>query len=94
MAFAFNASLSEVEYRACRHGTSNASGRTWMSLIFEDYDATQIECSVPQDMQGDIFSMELKRGDVCDIAIRAVARADGNSYVQLVALPLVYEKDE
>lgn len=94
MAFVINATLSEVEYRACKSGTGQTSGKPWMSLVFEDYDANQIECSVPQDMQGDVFSMELKRGDLCNIAIRAVARADGNSYVQLVALPVVLVEDE
>lgn len=94
MAFALECNLSEVEYRACRAGKSQSTGNLWMSLVFEDMDAQQIECSVPQDMQGDVYSLGLCRGDVCNIAIRAVARADGNSYIQLRAVPEVLEEEE
>ena len=94
MAFSLQCNLEELEYRACRAGKSQSTGNPWMSLVFEDIDAQQIECSVPQDMQGDVMSLGLRRGDVCNIAIRAVARADGSSYIQLRAVPEILEEDE
>lgn len=89
MAFALNAVLSPMEFRALRSG-SGKNG-PWMSLVFEDADSQQLEASVPKDLQGDIYNLGLSKGDVCSISVRAVARADGNSYVQLRALPELAE---
>jgi hypothetical protein len=59
-----------------------------MTAIFEDTDSNQVEASVPADLQPEFYSLGLKRGDMCSVHIRAVARADGNSYVQMLELPL------
>lgn len=91
MAFALNVTVPDVEYRGCQSGTSK-EGRPWMSLIFEDKDTNQISVSVPSDMQGDVYSLSLRKGDMCVINVRAVARADGNSYVQLRAIPEILEE--
>lgn len=85
MAFAFGATLPHMEYRGKRSGSTDR-GR-WLSLVFEDSEARQLEVSVRKDMQDDVLSLGLSKGDVCAISIFASARADGNSYVQLTALP-------
>lgn len=94
MAFSINCVLSDMEFRALQTGTSSQNNRTWMSLVFEDAEANQVSVSVPSDMQSDVYALALRRGDLCTIAIRAVARADGNSYVQLRAVPELLEEDE
>lgn len=94
MAFSLQVTLPEVEYRGMQTGVSQQNGRQWMSLVFEDSDTNQISCSVPSELQGDIFSLGLSRGTWCAISIRAVARADGNSYVQLLALPQILDGED
>ena len=58
-----------------------------MSLVLEDENANQLDVSVPSDLQGDVYGLGLRKGDIITVAIRAVARNDGNSYVQLRAIP-------
>lgn len=90
MAFNLVVDLVDIEYRACRSGTSK-QGNVWMTLVFEDSDCNQVEASVPADLQSEVYSLGLQRGDACNISIRAVARADGNSYVQLLKLPTLVD---
>lgn len=94
MAFVLQCTLEHMEYRGMRTGTGNKSGRPWMMLVLEDGDAQQVELSVPADMQGDVYSLGLMRGDEVYCAVRAVARNDGNAYVQLLALPEIYEGED
>lgn len=94
MAFVLSCMLDHMEYRGMRTGTGSKSNQPWMLLVLEDGDAQQVEVSVPRDMQGDIYSLGLRKGDFIMACVRAVARADGNSYVQLVALPEIYEEEE
>ena len=70
-----------------RSGKSQKTGNPWMSLIFEDTDASQVEVSVPQDMQSEVYGSNLQKGSHYDLPIRAAARADGNSYIQLLGMP-------
>lgn len=82
------------EYRGMHSGVSS-NGNQWLSLLFEDDDCNQLSVSVPKDMIGDVYSLHMSKGEFYWLAIRAVARADGNSYVMLQALPsLVEEEDE
>ena len=91
MAFAINVTLADMEFRGLQSGTSSRTGKPWMSLIFEDADTNQLSCSVPVDMQGDVYSLGLRKGDKCVISFRAVARADGESYVMLRAVPEIQD---
>ena len=97
MAFNLNVVLSGLEYRTKRYGVSASSGKAWMSLVFEDSEGYQVETSVPADLQQDVLDMvedgSLFKGDVCNCAVKAVARSDGNSYIQLKALPEVMEDE-
>lgn len=93
MAFRLQVKLPEVEYRGTRSGLSTKTGKRWMSLVLEDLDSNQIECSVPEDMQSDVLGLHLTRGDMCAVTLLAVARADGNSYIQLTALPTVLDEE-
>lgn len=92
MAFVLNVNLSPVEYRGMQTGVSSQTGKPWMSLVFEDADTNQVSVSVPQDMQGDVYNVGLQKGDYCAVGIRAVARVDGNSYIQLSAVPEILEE--
>lgn len=92
MAFSLEVTLPRVEYRATRSGTGKRG--LWMSLVWEDEKASQIETSVPAEMQADVMGLGLTKGDRCVISIRAVARTDGNSYIQLLALPELMDEEE
>ena len=99
MGFVLNATLDNMEYRGTRSGVGQSTGRPWMTLILEDGEANQLEISVPGDMQSDVSSLGLRKGDVCIVAVRAVARRatkdnQDNSYIQLAAVPEVYEDEE
>lgn len=89
MAFVIQCELRNVEFRGLQSGVGRESGRPWMSLILEREDASQVSVTVPQEMQPELYSMSLRKGDLLNVDVRAVARADGQSYVQLVALPLL-----
>lgn len=92
MAFRFNATLP-LEYRGMRSGTSKKTGNPWVSLICEDADASQVELSVPLDMQGEVYSLGLVKGDKIVAHVVASASSDGNSYVQLRYLPELVTDD-
>lgn len=85
MAFDLRVEM-ELEYRGQRAGVSK-DGNEWMSLLFEDDDASQVSVSVPREMQRDVLAARLDRGLLYLVAFRAVARADGNSYCQLQRVP-------
>lgn len=82
------------EYRGVVSGVSAKTGNPWMSLKFEDEEAEQFQVSVPLDMQGDVYNLGLRRGTYYIVLLRAVATADGNNYLQLLALPELDEDEE
>ena len=99
MGFVLNCNLDNMEYRGVRSGVGRDSGKPWMSLVLEDSEAQQIQVSVPGDMQQDVASLGLRKGDQLLVAVRAVAaRATqqnmDNSYIQLQAIPEVYEDED
>ena len=93
MAFRLVTTMQGVEYRGSQSGYSDRTKRNWLSLVFEDKDFNQFTASVPTEMQNDIRSLGLVKGDLCDVAITAVASADGNSYITLRALPELFDGD-
>lgn len=93
MAFRLVTTLREIEYRGRASGTSSKSGNRWMSLIFEDTDTQQLNVSVPSDMQDDVIDLGLRKGELCNVSVLAVARSDGNSYIQLRAIPEPLEEE-
>lgn len=92
MAFRIPAVL-DVEYRGFRSGTASRTGNPWLSLMFEDKDTNQISVSVPGDMIGDVYALHMAKGERYFVSIVATARADGNSYVMLQALPELQEDE-
>ena len=92
MAFSLKVAMT-VEYRGSRSGISSRSGNQWLTLVYETEESDQISVSVPNDMISDVQSMHPIKGDMHNIIIRAVARADGNSYVMLQALPTLVGED-
>lgn len=94
MGFSLNCNLHGMEYRGVRAGISKSTGKPWMSLVLEDSDAQQVEVSVPADLQGDVYSLGLRKGDYINIDVRAVAYdgskdRPGNSYIQLTDVPVL-----
>lgn len=92
MAFLIETELKGYEYRGYEEGVSQKSGKTWLTLKFEDSNARQIEVSVPHDMQRDPKVANLRRGDMCDVVVRAVAGRD-RSYIQLLYPPTLLNAD-
>lgn len=99
MGFVLNCTLDNMEYRGTRSGVGRESKKPWMMLVLEDSEAQQIQVSVPGDMQQDVASLGLRKGDLLLVAVRAVAaratsQNQDNSYIQLAALPELYEDEE
>lgn len=95
MAFRITSLLKEYEVRVVRTGVSRSTGQPWMQLVVEHPDtADQITLSVPKDMRRDVEALSLRKGDIVNASINAVAEDDGNNYCQLNAIPeLCYEED-
>ena len=91
MAFSLNLRLPYVEYRGQQSGISQKTRLPWLSLIFEQPDTTQLQCSVPSDLIQEVNYLGLSKGDMCCIDIRAVATSDGNSYIKLNSLPEIVD---
>jgi hypothetical protein len=91
MAFNLNVHLDNYEYRTMRTGTG-ANG-AWMSLVFENpEDARQIDVSVPQDMQSDIYNLGLTKGDIVSLDINAYAGVE-YSRIRLIKITSVVDAD-
>lgn len=91
MSHRLRCKLRGYEYRGMRSG-QGANGRTWMSIICEEggQDPNQLDVSVPADMQADVMNLGLRKGDLLDMVVLAVAGSSGGrsyDYVQLQALP-------
>lgn len=93
MAFRLSVTLQELEYRGVRSDV-NKDGQRWMALLFEDRETNQLNVSVPRDMHRDVNGLDLRKGDLCNVALLAVATSDGKSYLQLRALPEILEDEE
>ena len=91
MAFSLPVHLEGYEYRAMRTGTG-ANG-PWMSIVLENpEDARQVDISVPQDMQADVYKVCLSKGDVLTLDVIAYAGAD-YSRVRLVEISKIVNFD-
>ena len=92
MAFKFNALLDGYEYRGRRVGTGS-NGKQWMSLILESpEDSSQIDVSVPVDLQDDVYSLNLQKGDFVTCNVLAVS-SEKYSFVRVTSVPVVYDAD-
>lgn len=90
MAFSLRVNLEKYEYRGVR--TGEGKNGQWMSLVLEDpEEARQIDVSVPRDMQEDVSDLQLKKGDVLDLVIRAYA---GTEYSRLSLIRIVHAVDQ
>lgn len=72
MAFRLNVHLESFEFRKLNTGTGRKG--PWMSLVMEDpEDASQVDVSVPSDMQGDVYGYQLAKGDKVTMDVVAFA---------------------
>jgi hypothetical protein len=62
-------------------------------LLFEDDEQSQLNVSVPKEMISDVYNLQLRKGDICTVVVRASARADGNSYLMLQEIVPVGQAD-
>lgn len=91
MAFSLPVHLEGYEYRAMR--TGQGQNGVWMSIVLENpEDARQVDISVPQDMQSDVYNLHLAKGDVLELNVVAYAGAD-YSRVRLVEIVGVVDAD-
>lgn len=86
--------LVGYEFRGLRSGVSQSSGNAWMQLVLEEPEggARQMTISVPQDMQGEVYNLGLRKGDyvTCQVLGRVT---DNYQFIQLEALPELYDLD-
>ena len=83
MAFRIECVLDHMEYRGIQSGTSTKTGKPWLSLVLEDPKCNQVSVSVSQEMQGEVYSLGLTKGDKLRVPVVCSATANGNSYVML-----------
>ena len=89
MAFNIACTLHNYEYRGLRTGFSAKTNRSWMSIILESPDdARQLDVSVPDDLQADIYNADLQKGDVLAVPVVAVA-AQNYNFVRLTSVPIL-----
>ena len=69
--------LENQEFRAIQTGVSQKTGKTWMSIIVEDFEARQTSVSVPAELQNEVTSLGLRKGELLKLAVRIKA---GNDY--------------
>ena len=84
MGFSLDSVMTDVEYRGYRQNTSTKTGQLYMTAYFESQDETSIRLnnlSVPADKRQEFLSMTLRKGEVCTVAVKAVA-GDGYSYMK------------
>lgn len=88
MAFNLDVSLEGYEYRGVESGVSKKTGKPWMSLILEQAGERprQLSVSVPEELQASVSNLGLKRGDVLNFPVSAVASQKYN-FVTLRGLP-------
>lgn len=99
MAFLVDDIVKTLEYRGRNERVGN-DGRTWVSLKFEDLseDARVYEIGVPQDLQGDVYRVGLRKGDIVQVVFLArQGRSQSGrdyGYLQLQRVPVIVEVDE
>lgn len=93
MAFNLEVEKYKVEYRGMSSGVSTSTGNVWMSLIIEQANGRQLEISVASDKQADVMNLGLRKGQMIECHIQAVAQANGSSYVRLLSVPVLVDND-
>ena len=101
MAFTVPEIEKTVEFRGLNTGVSG-NGAQWMSLKVE-YTTNSGSCidweiNVPKDMQGSVYSVGLRKGDICNITFTAkngrTQSGRDYGYLQLEQTPVVFEMDD
>lgn len=90
MAFRIDCTLEDYEFRVLRSGVSSKSGQNWYSLVLESPTAEQVDVSVPAELQGDVLSAGLVKGDHVSCAVTAVSSKD-YSFVRLIRINRVID---
>lgn len=97
MGFSIGANLT-LEYRGMQSGVGKESGKPWMSLVCEDNDARQVQLTVPQDMQSEIYNLGLRKGDMISVHVLAVAfdqvvNGRARNYVTCQSVPVLVDSE-
>lgn len=91
MAFRIETKLEGYEFRAIREG--KVEDTKWMHLVVEHPETCdQSRVSVPGDMQEQVLSLGLSKGDMLDLIVMAEG---GNQYsrLRLVKILRVYDEE-
>lgn len=89
MAFRIKVPLENYEYRALRSGKGKSG--PWMSIVLESpEDAQQVDVSIPQDMQADVYGLGLSKGDKVTLTVVAYAGPE-YSRVSLVSFDSIVD---
>lgn len=94
MAFLLDhARLIGYEYRGCKSGVSQKSGKAWTSLRYESPDGASVDINVPSNEPSLVgIAEKLSKGTIYNLDVTAVATAPrgdagARSYVQLRGVP-------
>lgn len=90
MAFRIECTLENYEFRVLRSGVSTKTGQMWYSLVLESPAAEQVDVSIPADLQGDVLSAGLVKGDSVSCVVLAVSGKE-YSFVRLVRITRVID---
>ena len=100
MAFIVPDIKKTLEYRGRNAGTGK-NGKEWLSLKCETLDednSLDYELTVPQDLQGDVYRLGLRKGDYIDVIFTArYGMGQGGSaygYLQLQRCPMLVDIDD
>lgn len=93
MAFRIECTLDNYEFRVLRSGVSTKTNQPWYSLVLESPTAAeQVDVSIPTELQGEVLSLGLVKGDAFSCRVLAVSSKD-YSYVRLVQVLRVVDSE-
>lgn len=76
MAMNLQTEIKNQEFRAIHSGVSQKTGKPWMSLVVEDFEANQTSVSVPAELQSEVTALGLRKGELVTIGVRVRAGSD------------------
>lgn len=100
MAFLVPDIQKTLEYRG-KNGGVGKNGKQWMQITCESLDEdnnVRYELTVPEDLQGDVYRLGLRKGDIVEVLFLArhgVGQSGSQyGYLQLQRCPILIELDE
>lgn len=76
MAMNLQTEIKNHEFRAIQSGVSQKTGKPWMSIVVEDFEANQTSVSVPAELQSEVTALGLRKGELLTLGVRVRAGSD------------------